>query len=101
MKKSPAKRPIAKPQHGYTGLISGIGELLESARHATARVVNSFMTDTYWEVARRIVELEQGGKKRADVSERASLASISPASVLSTSRCRQTRFERQCRLNLR
>jgi hypothetical protein len=56
MKKSPAKRPNAKPQTGYTGLISGIGELLESARHATARVVNSFMTATYWEVGRSIVE---------------------------------------------
>ncbi len=69
MKKSPAKRSIAKPRPGYTGLISGIGELLESARHATARVVNSFMTATYWEVGRRIVEFEQGGKKRAEYGE--------------------------------
>lgn len=69
MKKSPTKRPLAKPQPGYTGLISGIGELLESARHATARVVNSFMTATYWEVGRRIVEFEQGGKKRAEYGE--------------------------------
>lgn len=69
MKKSPSKRALAKPQPGYTGLISGIGELLESARHATARVVNSFMTATYWEVGRRIVEFEQGGKKRAEYGE--------------------------------
>ena len=69
MKKSPTRRPLAKPQPGYTGLISGIGELLESARHATARVVNSFMTATYWEVGRRIVEFEQGGKKRAEYGE--------------------------------
>lgn len=69
MKKSPTKRNTAKLQSGYTGLINGIGELLESSRHATARVVNSFMTATYWELGRRIVEFEQGGKKRAEYGE--------------------------------
>jgi hypothetical protein len=59
------KKSAAPSGRAYTGLISGIGELLESARHATARVVNSFMTATYWEIGRRIVEFEQGGKKRA------------------------------------
>lgn len=49
----------------YDGLIVGIGELLEASRHATARVVNSLMTATYWDIGRRIVEFEQGGKKRA------------------------------------
>ncbi|OAI57099.1 hypothetical protein AYO49_02905 [Verrucomicrobiaceae bacterium SCGC AG-212-N21] len=63
------KKARAKSGHEYTGLISGIGELLESARHATARVVNSFMTATYWEIGRRIVEFEQGGKKRAGYGE--------------------------------
>ena len=53
------------PVVAYGGLISGIGELLETARHSAARVVNSLMTATYWEVGRRIVEFEQGGKKRA------------------------------------
>lgn len=53
----------------YSGLVSGIGELLESARHATVRVVNSFMTATYWEIGRRIVEFEQGGRKRAGYGE--------------------------------
>jgi len=69
MKKPSAKRVAAKPQAAYTGLVSGIGELLESSRHATARVVNSFMTATYWEVGRRIVEFEQGGKKRAEYGD--------------------------------
>jgi predicted nuclease of restriction endonuclease-like (RecB) superfamily len=63
------KKSAAPSGRAYTGLISGIGELLESARHATARVVNSFMTATYWEIGRRIVEFEQGGKKRAGYGE--------------------------------
>ena len=65
MKKQPTKKPDAAPPPAYTGLIGGIGELLETARQATARAVNSLMTATYWEVGRRIVEFEQGGKKRA------------------------------------
>jgi len=69
MKKPSAKRVAARPQPAYTGLVSGIGELLESSRHATARLVNSFMTATYWEVGRRIVEFEQGGKKRAEYGD--------------------------------
>ena len=70
MKKSPTKKPVtAHPAAAYTGLIGGIGELLETARHATARAVNALMTATYWEVGRRIVEFEQGGKKRAGYGE--------------------------------
>ena len=49
----------------YTGLVRGLSDLLESARRASARVVNSVMTATYWEIGRRIVEHEQGGAKRA------------------------------------
>lgn len=40
-------------------------DLLESARRLSARAVNSIMTATYWEIGRRIVELEQGGEERA------------------------------------
>ena len=69
MKKLPTKKPDAARPPAYTGLIGGIGELLETARHATARVVNSLMTATYWEGGRRIVEFEQGGKKRAGYGE--------------------------------
>jgi hypothetical protein len=49
----------------YDGLLSGISELLELARRGTARAVNSILTATYWEIGRRIVEYEQGGKVRA------------------------------------
>jgi predicted nuclease of restriction endonuclease-like (RecB) superfamily len=53
----------------YPGLVGGISELLEAARRASARAVNAFMTATYWEVGRRIVEFEQGGEKRAEYGE--------------------------------
>jgi hypothetical protein len=54
---------------GYDGLIGGISELLEHARRAAARSVNSILTATYWEIGRRIVEFEQGGKARAEYGE--------------------------------
>src|SRR6185369_3106810 len=43
--------------------------LLEAARRVSARTVNAFMTATYWEIGRRIVEFEQGGKERAEYGE--------------------------------
>jgi predicted nuclease of restriction endonuclease-like (RecB) superfamily len=54
---------------GYTGLLGGIGELLEAARRASARAVNAFMPATYWKVGRRIVEFEQHGEERAEYGE--------------------------------
>jgi len=69
MKRPSAKiaRPVSRSS--YVGLVNGIGELLQIARHATARVTNTLMTATYWEVGRRIVEFEQGGKRRAEYGE--------------------------------
>jgi len=55
---------------GYEALHSGIVELLESARRFAVRSVNTLMTATYWEVGRRIVEAEQGGKERAEYGEK-------------------------------
>ena len=54
---------------GYSGLVGGIAEMLENARRAAARTVNALMTATYWEIGRRIVEFEQGGKERARYGE--------------------------------
>jgi len=62
----PANRALA----GYDGIRAHIVALLESARRASARAVNALMTATYWEIGRRIVEAEQGGKRRADYGER-------------------------------
>lgn len=67
MTKAVAKRKpassVASPD--YSGLVSGVSELLDAARRASVRTVNAFMTATYWEIGRRIVEFEQGGEKRA------------------------------------
>jgi predicted nuclease of restriction endonuclease-like (RecB) superfamily len=49
----------------YEGLLTGVAGLLDHARVATARVINGVMTATYYELGRRIVEFEQGGKERA------------------------------------
>jgi hypothetical protein len=61
----PRKKPVLPATGVYAGLVGDIGALLETARRASARSVNAFMTATYWEIGRRIVEFEQGGKERA------------------------------------
>lgn len=53
----------------YDGLLSGLSGLLDQARVATARVVNGLMAATYYELGRRIVEFEQGGKHRAEYGD--------------------------------
>jgi len=62
---------MAKPKlpTAYGDVHTGIVELLESARRAAARSVNALMTASYWEIGRRIVEFEQGGKGRAKYGE--------------------------------
>ncbi len=71
-------KPSDKPKSGksvqhkaadYESVLSGVVELLDAARRASARVVNSLMTATYWEIGRRIVEHEQAGKERAAYGE--------------------------------
>jgi hypothetical protein len=62
-------KPIQHKPADYDHVLSGVVELLDAARRASARVVNSLMTATYWEVGRRIVEHEQAGEKRAGYGE--------------------------------
>ncbi len=50
----------------YVEILGCIVDLLEQARHASARSVNSIMTATYWEVGRQILEGEQKGADRAE-----------------------------------
>lgn len=71
MRKRPVKtKPIgAISGQDYIDLLGGISELLEVARRASARTVNALMTATYWEIGRRIVEVEQRGEKRAGYGE--------------------------------
>ena len=52
-------------QVDYEAVHADIIALLEAARRTAARSVNAFMTATYWEIGRRIVEFEQGGQERA------------------------------------
>jgi len=71
-------KPSAKPKNqkavrakpsDYNEVLASVVELLDAARRASARVVNSLMTATYWEIGRRIVEHEQAGAKRAGYGE--------------------------------
>jgi hypothetical protein len=69
-KKTGKEIEIKRIDHGdYTGLLTGVSELLEQARHAAARSVNQILTATYWEIGRRIVEFEQKGAYRAEYGE--------------------------------
>jgi len=52
---------IAK-QNFYTD----IKQLLHKARNSVYQTVNATMTQTYWEIGRKIVEEEQNGKERAE-----------------------------------
>jgi len=58
--------PVAE----YSSVLSGMVELLETARRQSARAVNSIMTATYWEIGRRIVEVEQSGRGRAEYGQK-------------------------------
>jgi predicted nuclease of restriction endonuclease-like (RecB) superfamily len=67
MKKLPKdSRIMSVDEKGYDGLLTGVSELLEQARHAAARSVNQILTATYWEIGRQIVEFEQRGAVQAD-----------------------------------
>jgi hypothetical protein len=50
-------------------MLADIVGLLEAARRTTARVVNTVMTLTYWEIGHQVVEWEQGGQERAAYGE--------------------------------
>jgi len=56
---------IVPDSDDYSGIHGDIVALLETARRAAARSLNTLMTATYWEIGRRIVEFEQGGQNRA------------------------------------
>jgi predicted nuclease of restriction endonuclease-like (RecB) superfamily len=71
MKKIITKKGTSAPvaARAYSDLLGGVSQLLESARRASARAVNTFMTATYWDVGRRIIEFEQAGQARAEYGE--------------------------------
>ena len=61
--------PAAERPPGYDEVLAGISELLNRARHSTAQAINAILTAAYWEVGRRVVELEQRGQVRAAYGE--------------------------------
>jgi predicted nuclease of restriction endonuclease-like (RecB) superfamily len=63
------KRPVKSSLSGYETFLDSIVGLLENARRAAGRAVNTVLTVTYWEIGRRIVEQEQKGKDRAAYGE--------------------------------
>lgn len=65
----PERQPARTRPDGYEGLFTEIRNLLSQARRQAARSVNAVMTATYWEVGRRIVQFQQGGKARAAYGE--------------------------------
>lgn len=65
----PGKARAVAPFGGYADFRGGIVELLDAARRAAARSVNAWMTASYWEIGRRIVEAEQKGRRRAGYGE--------------------------------
>lgn len=50
----------------YKKLLNDVSSLLEAGKKGASRSVNTIMVVTYWHVGRRIVEHEQGGRKRAE-----------------------------------
>lgn len=51
---------------GYETLLGDIVDVLQNARSAAARGVDTVMTTAYWLTGRRIVEEEQSGERRAE-----------------------------------
>jgi len=50
----------------YGRLLADISSVLEQARRTVVRSTNAVLTSAYWQIGRRIVEHEQGGKERAE-----------------------------------
>lgn len=65
-----SERQQAGPvNRGYDDVLAGVVDVLEAARRTSIRAVNACMTAAYWEIGRRIVELEQRGAERANYGE--------------------------------
>jgi predicted nuclease of restriction endonuclease-like (RecB) superfamily len=68
-KSKPSKGTLTRREHplpGYDNVLADISSVLESARRTAARSVNAVITATYWEIGRRIVEVEQPSRRKVD-----------------------------------
>src|SRR5574344_2000316 len=63
IKKNPSA--VVPPQE-FQGVISDVRSIIESGRQFVYDSIYKMQTMTYWNVGRRIVEEDQGGKRRAE-----------------------------------
>jgi predicted nuclease of restriction endonuclease-like (RecB) superfamily len=56
---------------GYGRLLGEIEQVVHTGRKGAVWAVNTIMSAVYWELGRRIVEFEQGGRPTAEYGERA------------------------------
>ena len=70
------KNAIAKTGPGYEAVLADVVRFIQDARLNVVRSVNSVMTESYWEIGRRVIVHEQGGAARAGYGE-ALLAKLS------------------------
>ena len=61
---------LAPKAADYQRLVLEVSVLLEEARRTSVRTVNTILSTTYWEIGRRIVEFEQGGKVTSEYGEK-------------------------------
>ena len=66
---SSESKTVSSSLKGYDSVLSGLVDLLESVRRTSSRTINAITRATYWEIGRRIVKFEQGGKKRAQYGD--------------------------------
>jgi predicted nuclease of restriction endonuclease-like (RecB) superfamily len=60
------KKTKVQVKDNYSSLVNDLGGILESARRASVRSINSILTAAYWLIGYRIAEYELKGLDRAD-----------------------------------
>ncbi len=60
---------MARQTNNPDDLFARVATILEEARGAVARTINTAMVQAYWHVGREIMEVEQAGEHRADYGD--------------------------------
>ncbi|MDE0473496.1 MAG: PDDEXK nuclease domain-containing protein [Gammaproteobacteria bacterium] len=65
------KKPVPSTGEAarYEAVFGEVSEIVEAARRSAVRSVNAVMTAAYWLIGKHIVELEQGGRIRAEYGQ--------------------------------
>jgi len=61
--------PVVSRDADYSTMLDRVVRLIEDARRASSRSVNTIMTVTYWLIGRHIVEFELQGRPRAEYGQ--------------------------------